>query len=68
MKNVEKEKDRENGTRSKMWNNDGPTEGVSSIQISIDWITVEESYYNWLGGKVDGRTLPKTKMQLAKEI
>ena len=68
MENVEKEKDRHNGIRSKMWNNDCPTENVSSIKIIIDWITVEENYYNWRGGKVDGRISPKTKIQLAKKI
>ena len=55
-------------SRQKMWNNDGPSEEVNSMQTLLDWVTVEENYFNWRGGTSDGKTTGKTKTALAQQI
>ncbi|RLN98641.1 hypothetical protein BBJ28_00024467 [Nothophytophthora sp. Chile5] len=51
--------------RRTRWNNDGPSEEVSSPSVLLDWLTTEGNYARWRGGENHSG---ETKAALASQI
>ncbi|RLN81694.1 hypothetical protein BBJ28_00025167, partial [Nothophytophthora sp. Chile5] len=51
--------------RRTRWNNDGPSEEVSSLSVLLDWLTTEGNYSKWRGDDNNSR---ETKTILAGQI